>query len=35
VAGEVAGEGAKEVVPGDRVVADYGVLGRIEIGLDE
>jgi len=24
-----------EVVPGDRVVADYGVFGRIEIGLSE
>ena len=22
-----------EIVPGDRVVADYGKLGRIEIGL--
>jgi 2-keto-4-pentenoate hydratase len=24
-----------EILPGDRVVADYGVLGRIEIGLSE
>ena len=24
-----------EILPGDRVIADYGVLGRIEIGLSE
>jgi 2-keto-4-pentenoate hydratase len=24
-----------EVLPGDRVVADYGALGRIEIGLSD